>query len=510
MGNQQSHASLVNRLQARKGRLLGREEGKKRATESQTGPVQQPTAGTDSSSRVTPSGAHLPNPIPPGGNTHPNGATDFLTGSTIDQRQLQDTINQQQQQAMASKQPQTVPCQYRTGKTLGSGTYAIVKEAVHIKTNKYYACKVINKKLMEGREHMVRNEIAVLKRVTSGYRNIVTLHDYFETAHNLYLVFDLCTGGELFDRICAKGQYFEADAANLVRTIMCAVEYIHSCGVVHRDLKPENLLFRTKAEDADIMIADFGLSRIMEEEKFQLLHEVCGTPGYMAPEIFRKVGHGKPVDVWAMGVITYFLLCGYTPFDRDTQKEEMEAILRGDYKFEPEEYWAAVSPTAREFVSLCLTIDPANRPTASEALAHRWLASEEPHFVPDSMGAPTDLLPNVRKGFDAKKTFRKAVLGVMAGKRFSVGATPDRHAHMSPTHRKLAKDVEDYKEGSEQEKIDETLAVHRHEISGDGNGNGNGSAGAGEGGGSGSGKSELSPTTRKLAEATLTDRPAAN
>jgi calcium/calmodulin-dependent protein kinase I len=186
----------------------------------------------------------------------------------------------------------TVPCQYRTGRTLGSGTYAIVKEAIHIKTGKYYACKVINKKLMEGREHMVRNEIAVLKRISSGNRNVVTLHDYFETAHNLYLCFDLCTGGELFDRICAKGNYYEADAAALVRIIFTAVSYIHSAGIVHRDLKPENLLFRTPAEDADIMIADFGLSRVMEggvgSEKLNLLTEVCGTPGYMAPEIFKK------------------------------------------------------------------------------------------------------------------------------------------------------------------------------------------------------------------------------
>jgi len=136
---------------------------------------------------------------------------------------------------------------------------------------------------------------------------------------------------------------------------MKAVQYIHDSGIVHRDLKPENLLFRTIAEDADIMIADFGLSRVMEEEKFHLLTEICGTPGYMAPEIFKKsmwhirlwgelrrltndcrlAGHGKPVDIWAMGVITYFLLAGYTPFDRENQHQEMQAIIAVDYKFEP-------------------------------------------------------------------------------------------------------------------------------------------------------------------------------
>ncbi|KZT00692.1 Pkinase-domain-containing protein [Laetiporus sulphureus 93-53] len=315
-------------------------------------------------------------------------------------------------------QPATVPCQYRTGKTLGSGTYAIVKEAVHIKTGKYYACKVINKKLMEGREYMVRNEIAVLKKISKGHRNIVTLHDYFETAHNLYLIFDLCTGGELFDRICAKGNYYEADAAELIRTILGAVKYLHDCEIPV-DLKPENLIFRTKAEDADVMIADFGLSRIMDDN---LLTEVCGTPGYMAPEIFKKTGHGKPVDIWAMGVITYFLLCGYTPFDRETQQQEMEAILAGDYKFEPAEYWANVSETAKDFVSSCLTIDPGSRPTAEEALQHGWLASKEPHYVPDPEnpdGGMTDLLPHVKKHFDARKTFRKAVFSMVAIIRMS-------------------------------------------------------------------------------------------
>jgi serine/threonine protein kinase len=130
--------------------------------------------------------------------------------------------------------PVTVPCQYKTGKTLGSGTYAVVKECVHIKTGKYYACKVLNKKFLTGREHMVRNEIKILKKVSEGHPNIVQLHDFFETTHNLYLVFDLCTGGELFDRICARGSYYEKDAANIVRTIVSAVKYLHDQGIVHR------------------------------------------------------------------------------------------------------------------------------------------------------------------------------------------------------------------------------------------------------------------------------------
>ncbi|KAG8991447.1 hypothetical protein FRB94_005326 [Tulasnella sp. JGI-2019a] len=362
--------------------------------------------------------------------------------------------------------PHTVPCQYRTGRTLGSGTYAVVKEAVHIKTGQYYACKVINKKLMEGREHMVRNEIAVLKKVSQGHSNIVTLHDYFETAHNLYLIFDLCSGGELFDRICAKGNYYEADAADLVRTIMQAVEYIHSAGIVHRDLKPENLIFRTKAEDAEVMIADFGLSRVMDDTTFTLLTEVCGTPGYMAPEIFKKIGHSKPVDIWAMGVITYFLLCGYTPFDRENQQEEAAAICRGDYKFEPVEYWANVSEIAKSFVRACLTIDQHKRPTAAEALKHPWLASIKPHFVVDpqsSTGQPADLLPQFQKAFNAKKTFRKAVLGVIASKRMA-----SISAQQAKAKEALPFDIDQVMRDAADDDVDERRSVTVHMSDGSG------------------------------------------
>ncbi|KAJ6481915.1 kinase-like domain-containing protein [Mycena sanguinolenta] len=357
------------------------------------------------------------------------------------------------------------PCQYRTGRMLGSGTYAIVREAIHIHTNQAYACKIINKQLMEGREYLVRNEITVLKRISSGHPNIVTLHDYFESPRNMYLCFDLCTGGELFDRICSKGNYYEADAASLVRTIFTGVKYIHGAGIVHRDLKPENLLFRTKAEDTDIMIADFGLSRVMDDEKLSLLTGVCGTPGYMAPEIFLNAGHGKPVDVWAMGVITYFLLAGYTPFDRDTPEAETEAIKAGDYAFAPAEYWGNVSETAREFVRVCLTVDPAQRPTAAEALEHRWLASATPHFVADPSsltGGPADLLPHVKKAFNAKSIWKKAGFGIRAMNRFAARANSgDR---LSKEAAELSANVQRFKEESAQEVMEDTAITHQHNL----------------------------------------------
>ncbi|KAH7036644.1 kinase-like domain-containing protein [Linnemannia elongata] len=266
-----------------------------------------------------------------------------------------------------------VPCKYKTGRVLGEGTYATVREAVHIESGKRYAVKVISKKLMQGKENMIRNEIAVLGQISVGHANILTLTDYFETLNNLYLVTELAEGGELFDRICRKGSYYEHDAAQLVRTICQGVAYLHSKEIVHRDLKPENLLFKTEAEDSELLIADFGLSKIIDKEKFDLLTTTCGTPGYMAPEILQRSGHGKPVDMWAIGVITFFLLSGYTPFDRQNTVDEMHAIIKSEYSFEPPEAWDGISDTARAFVRALLIANPNERMTAVQALDHPWL-----------------------------------------------------------------------------------------------------------------------------------------
>ncbi|KAF8965341.1 hypothetical protein BGZ46_000620, partial [Entomortierella lignicola] len=195
-------------------------------------------------------------------------------------------------------------------------------------------------------------------------------------------------------------------------------------------LKPENLLFKTAAEDSELLIADFGLSKIIDQEKFRLLTTTCGTPGYMAPEIFQKSGHGKPVDMWAIGVITYFLLCGYTPFDRQNSVDEMNAILHAEYHFEPIEYWCNVSDSAKTFVNGLLTVDPNQRMTAAEALKHPWLVDQANNqdMAMDTqqqtanqngssdmeMGAQQDLLPNMMARMKAKSNFRNAVQAVRA------------------------------------------------------------------------------------------------
>lgn len=267
-----------------------------------------------------------------------------------------------------------------------------------------------------------------------GHQNILTLVDYFETMNNLYLVTDLALGGELFDRICRKGSYYEADAADLVRATLSAVAYLHDHGIVHRDLKPENLLFRTPEDNADLLIADFGLSRIMDEEQFHVLTTTCGTPGYMAPEIFKKTGHGKPVDLWALGVITYFLLCGYTPFDRDSDFEEMQAILNADYSFQPIEYWRGVSDSAKDFIRRCLTIDPAKRMTAHEALQHPFVADWARGGDNDDKGQ--NLLPAIKKNFNPRRTLHAAIDTVRAINKLREGQFMNGASSKEPSKNK--------------------------------------------------------------------------
>ncbi|KKA30989.1 hypothetical protein TD95_002945 [Thielaviopsis punctulata] len=342
------------------------------------------------------------------------------------------------------QKPYIQPCRYQVGKTLGAGSYSVVKECYHIDTGRCYAVKVINKRLMTGREHMVRNEIEILSRVSMGHQNILTLVDYFESMNNLYLVTDLAVGGELFDRICSKGNYTESDAADLIRSTLSAVSYLHDHGIVHRDLKPENLLFRTTEDNSELLIADFGLSRVMDEQKFHVLTTTCGTPGYMAPEIFRKSGHGKPVDIWAIGVITYFLLCGYTPFDRESDYEEMQAILTANYRFEPTEYWNGVSDGAKKFIELCLTVDPRKRPTAHEALQHPFVTGESQKGMPVD-----DRLQIVKGNFNARRKLHTAIDTVRAINKLREGQNlamdlrkGQIKAHKIPDSQPVSEDIE--------------------------------------------------------------------
>jgi len=217
-------------------------------------------------------------------------------------------------------------------------------------------------------EKNLKMEVDILKKV--NHANIIALKELFDTPDKLYLVMELVTGGELFDKIVEKGSYTESEASQLVRKIVSAVEYLHSIDIVHRDLKPENLLLKRADDDLEVALADFGLSKIVGQQ--MMMQTACGTPSYVAPEVLNATGYGKEVDMWSIGVITYILLCGFPPFYGDTVPEIFEQIMEANFDY-PEEYWGSVTKEAKDFINKLLVVETSDRMSASDALKHAWL-----------------------------------------------------------------------------------------------------------------------------------------
>ncbi|KAL7578727.1 hypothetical protein ACA910_015961 [Epithemia clementina (nom. ined.)] len=261
-------------------------------------------------------------------------------------------------------------------KELGHGHYGVVRKCMHRDSGNWYAIKSIRKAKVSKIE-VLKREIEILKEVK--HPHIIELVEVFEDERYLHLITELCTGGELFDRIIAKtqsaeGHFSEHDAAALVRDILDAIAYCHDeKQIVHRDLKPENFLFLTEAEDAPIKIIDFGLSR-HDDAALGIMQTKVGTPYYVAPEVLRRE-YTKSCDIWSIGVITYILLCGYPPFYGDSDTQIFESVKVGRFDF-PSPEWDEISQSAKDFVIALLKKDPLERPTAAKALLHKWLKEQ--------------------------------------------------------------------------------------------------------------------------------------
>lgn len=314
---------------------------------------------------------------------------------------------------------------------LGSGAFSEVVLAEEKVTGKLFAVKCIPKKALKGKESSIENEITVLKKIK--HENIVALEDIYESPSHLYLVMQLVSGGELFDRIVEKGFYTEKDASTLIRQVLDAVFYLHRLGIVHRDLKPENLLYFSQEGESKIMISDFGLSKM--EGKGDVMSTACGTPGYVAPEVLAQKPYSKAVDCWSIGVIAYILLCGYPPFYDENDSKLFEQILKADYEFDSP-YWDDISDSAKDFISHLMEKDPNKRYTCEQALRHPWIAGDTAlcKNIHESVSA------QIRKNF-AKSKWRQAFNAtavVRHMRKLHLGSSQDsssmssRHSPASP------------------------------------------------------------------------------
>uniref|UniRef100_A0A8C7XFG1 calcium/calmodulin-dependent protein kinase n=1 Tax=Oryzias sinensis TaxID=183150 RepID=A0A8C7XFG1_9TELE len=300
--------------------------------------------------------------------------------------------------------------EYQLYEELGKGAFSVVRRCVKVVTGQEYAAKIINTKKLSARDHQKLDREARICRLLK-HPNIVRLHDSISEEAHHYLIFDLVTGGELFEDIVAREYYSEADASHCIQQILEAVLHCHQMGVVHRDLKPENLLLASKSKGAAVKLADFGLAIEVEGDQ-QAWFGFAGTPGYLSPEVLRKDPYGKAVDLWACGVILYILLVGYPPFWDEDQHRLYQQIKAGAYDF-PSPEWDTVTPEAKDLINKMLTINPAKRITAAEALKHPWISHRS--TVASCMHRQETV--ECLKKFNARRKLKGAILTTMLATR---------------------------------------------------------------------------------------------
>ncbi|XP_076766202.1 calcium/calmodulin-dependent protein kinase II isoform X13 [Xylocopa sonorina] len=299
---------------------------------------------------------------------------------------------------------------YDLREELGKGAFSVVRRCVQKSTGHEFAAKIINTKKLTARDFQkLEREARICRKLQ--HPNIVRLHDSIQEENYHYLVFDLVTGGELFEDIVAREFYSEADASHCIQQILESVQHCHQNGVVHRDLKPENLLLASKEKGAVVKLADFGLAIEVQGDS-QAWFGFAGTPGYLSPEVLKKEPYGKPVDIWACGVILYILLVGYPPFWDEDQHRLYAQIKAGTYDY-PSPEWDTVTMEAKNLINQMLTVNPSRRITASDALKHAWICQRERVASVVHRQETVDCL----KKFNARRKLKGAILTTMLATR---------------------------------------------------------------------------------------------
>jgi len=358
----------------------------KRSSSDTGNPSPQPTADTVEGSTTIPashhlpslpSGDHIPPPLTPAAAAYGRACESDPPALVVQPAETKTlevpTFNRRKTIRLVAR----FEDQYEILEELGRGAFAVVYRCEERGTGNAYAVKIIGKKsLKKASLDELGHEVEILKKVK--HPGVIMLKDVYETEENLYIVTELASGGELLNRIVDGHCFTERDAVEVIRRICNAVAYLHSLDIVHRDLKPANILLRTKDNDHDIMLADFGLSRCFGSN--HIVKTVCGTPDFIAPEILQsdEAGYGPEVDMWAVGMIAHVLLCGHTPFTASSIARLYMQILMFESPDFSDPAWAGVSHGAKDFITGLLKVHPKDRMTAADALQHRWLTGKGP------------------------------------------------------------------------------------------------------------------------------------
>lgn len=293
---------------------------------------------------------------------------------------------------------------------LGAGAYGTVTKAIHRQTKAVRAVKAMRKSKKANEIQALQMEIQIMKSL--DHPHICKLHEVFEDAKKHYLVMELCTGGELFDRIVEAGCFTEQDAARLMKQILASVQVMHSKSICHRDLKPENFLFSSgKKNDpvtnGSLKLIDFGLSKLLPPGGF--FSTKTGTPFYVAPQVLEGK-YDLACDLWSCGCILFVLMCGEPPFGGESDEAILKRVRSGQYAFTSPE-WASVTDDAKDLIQQLLKKDPRNRITSPKALQHRWVRETAPQAQNQ---LSNNLVKNLR-GFKAQGQFKQAALHIIAG-----------------------------------------------------------------------------------------------
>lgn len=315
-----------------------------------------------------------------------------------------------------------VESKYKLGAHLGSGAFGQVRRCTHIDTGNEFAIKIMKKEMVKKRKiylKLLENELSILG--SKSHPKIIRIVDLMEDNTNYYVVSEVVEGGELFKRLCVLESFTEQQAVNIIQQVMLGLNYLHLQNITHRDLKPENILLVSKnINNFDVKISDLGFAQEFNKDGGESMTLVLGSPLYMAPELVSNKPYTEKVDVWSLGVITYQLLSGKTPFESRNLKKIDYNIKYKQVKFEDskDEFWSDISQHAKDFILACLERDPAKRPSVQELFKMQWIQNFYASELDKPVAVADDIQQSIHKNlvrFVELNQFQKLVLSLMAG-----------------------------------------------------------------------------------------------